>query len=104
MTFGEKLQGARLAMNLSQIELGGIAGVSERSVYSYEQNLSFPRNKVLSKMAEALRVSVTYLTDENEADKLKNIDADYFPSGFGGTALCRCRPARPPQTVRRLFR
>ena len=78
MTFGEKLQSARLAMNLSQLELGDIAGVSERSIYSYEQNLSSPRKKVLSKIAEALRVSATYLNDEDEADRLKNIDTDYF--------------------------
>lgn len=78
MTFSEKLQSARLALNLSQMELGEKVGVSERSIYSYEQTGAFPRKAVLKKLAEALRVSVTYLSDENETDRLKNIDEDYF--------------------------
>ena len=78
MTFGEKLQKARLALNLSQVELGEKVGVTERSIYSYEQTSAFPRKAVLEKLAEALRVSVTYLRDENETDKLKDIDEDYF--------------------------
>ena len=78
MTFGEKLIHARLALNLSQLELGEKVGVSERSIYAYEQTGTFPRKSVLQKLAEALRVSVTYLTDANETDKLKNIDEDYF--------------------------
>ena len=78
MTFGEKLQNARLALNLSQLELGEKVGVSERSIYSYEQTGVFPRKTVIKKLADALSVSVTYLCDENETDKLKNIDEDYF--------------------------
>jgi len=78
MTFGEKLQKARLALNLSQVELGEKVGVTERSIYSYEQTSAFPRKAVLEKLAEALRVSVTYLRDENETDKLKDIDEAYF--------------------------
>jgi len=78
MTFGEKVQSARLALNLSQIELGEKIGVSERSIYNYEQAGIFPRKGVLHKLAEVLRVSVAYLTDENEIDRFKNIDEDYF--------------------------
>lgn len=78
MTFGEKLINARLAMNLSQLELGEKVGVSERSIYSYEQTGTFPRKSVLSKLAEVLRVSVAYLTNEAETDRLKSIDEDYF--------------------------
>ena len=78
MTFGEKLLHARLAINLSQKELSDKIGVTERSIYSYEQTGAFPRKAVLAKLAEALRVSVAYLTDENETDKLKDIEQDYF--------------------------
>ena len=38
MTFGEKIKEARLAMNLSQTELAQMTGISERSLYTYEQN------------------------------------------------------------------
>ena len=78
MTFGEKLINARLTMNMSQLELGEKVGVSERSIYSYEQTGTFPRKAVLGRLAEALRVSVAYLTNEGETDRLKNIDEDYF--------------------------
>jgi transcriptional regulator with XRE-family HTH domain len=65
-------------LNLSQLELGEKVGVSERSIYSYEQTGAFPRKTVLKKLAESLRVSVTYLSNEGETDKFKNIDTDFF--------------------------
>ena len=37
MTFGEKVKEARLLRNLSQTELAAITGISERSLYTYEQ-------------------------------------------------------------------
>ena len=78
MTFGEKLQNARLALDLSQTELGKKAGVTERSIYSYEQAGILPRTKVLKKLAEALNVSVAYLVDEDETDKMKNLGEELF--------------------------
>lgn len=78
MTFGEKLISARLALNLSQSELAEKIGVSERSVYSYEQTGTFPRTAVLKRLAEALNVSITYLMDEDETDKNRNVDEEAF--------------------------
>ena len=78
MTFGEKLINARITLNLSQKELGEKAGVSERSIYTYEQTGTFPRTAVLRRLADALNVSVTYLMDEEETDKNKNIDEELF--------------------------
>jgi len=78
MTFGEKLLKARLALNLSQTELAEKIGVSERSIYSYEQTGVFPRHAVLNKLSEVLKVSVAYLLDDSEVNEQKNIDHDYF--------------------------
>ena len=78
MTFGEKLMNARIARNLSQLELAEKVGISERSVYNYEQAGTFPRTAVLRKLADALHVSVAYLMDEGETDKAKNIDEELF--------------------------
>ena len=78
MTFGEKLINARAALNLSQTELAGSAGISERSIYSYEQTGTLPRTPVLKRLAEALNVTVTYLMDEEEYDTTKNIDQELF--------------------------
>ncbi len=78
MTFGEKLINARLALNLSQIELAKKAGITERSIYSYEQTGTFPRIAVFKRLAEALNVSVAYLMDDSETDKMKSIDEELF--------------------------
>ena len=94
MTFGEKIKSARLALNLSQIELAEKAGITERSIYSYEQTGTFPKSPILKKLAEALNVTVSYLLDEEESaedsplgDKQAYIDHELFlanaKKGFG---------------------
>ena len=78
MTFGEKVKQARLALDLSQSELAQKTGISERSLYAYEQAGVMPRSGNVQKIAEALHVSVGYLLDEEETDPKKNIDQDIF--------------------------
>ena len=78
MTFGEKLRSARIAMNLSQIELAEKVGVTERSIYNYEQAATYPKQPVLKKLSDALNVSVAYLSDEDETDRHKNMDEELF--------------------------
>ncbi len=78
MTFGEKLKNARLALNLSQSEVAEMTGISERSLYTYEQTGTLPRSGNIRKLAEALNVSVGYLLDEDETDTKKDIDHDIF--------------------------
>ena len=78
MTIGEKLKSARLALNLSQIELAEKVGITERSIYNYEQTGIYPKPQTLKKLAEALNVTVSYLMDEEETDRNKNIDHELF--------------------------
>lgn len=78
MTFGEKIKEARLAMNLSQTELAQMTGISERSLYTYEQLGTLPRKNNIRKLAEALHISVSYLLDESETDTQSRIDEDIF--------------------------
>ena len=78
MKFGEKVRQARLALNLSQSELAVKTGISERSLYTYEQTGTMPRSNNVRKIADALNVSVGYLLDEEETDISKNIDQDIF--------------------------
>ena len=78
MTFGEKIKEARLAMNLSQTELAQMTGISERSLYTYEQLGTLPRKSNIRKLAEALHISVSYLLDESETDSQRHIDQDMF--------------------------
>src|SRR5699024_11147693 len=78
MTFGEKVKEARLAMNLSQTELAQLTGISDRSLYTYEQLGTLPRKSNIRKLAEALHISVSYLLDDEETDKQSRIDEDMF--------------------------
>ena len=78
MTFGEKVKEARLALNLSQTELAQITGISERSLYTYEQLGTLPRKSNVRKLAEALHVSASYLMDDKETDTQSNLDKDLF--------------------------
>lgn len=78
MTFRDKLIDARLAQNLSQAELAEKVGVSERSIYSYEEEGTSPRKTTLGKIAEALNVSVEYLTDGDEATPNADISTEEF--------------------------
>lgn len=78
MTFGEKVKTARTAMNISQTELASLTGISERSLYTYEQLNTIPRRSNVQKLADALHVSVTYLLDEQESDTQKDIEQESF--------------------------
>ena len=78
MTFGEKVRLARTTLNLSQAELSALTGISERSLYTYEQLNTIPRKSNVQKLADALHVSVTYLMDEQEEDTQKDIDQESF--------------------------
>ena len=78
MTFGEKVKAARLTLNLSQTELSEITGISERSLYTYEQLGAIPRKGNLQKIADALHVTVAYLTDEDEPDPGKAFREEAF--------------------------
>lgn len=76
MTFGEKVKEARLALNLSQTELSKMTGISERSLYTYEQLGTIPRMSNVKKLAEALRVTTTYLLDDGETNAERAVDAE----------------------------
>lgn len=78
MTFGEKVKEARLAMNLSQTELSQLTGISERSLYTYEQLGTLPRKSNIKKLAEALHISVSYLLDDEETGSQSYIGEDMF--------------------------
>ena len=78
MTFGEKIKQARLTLNLSQAELAAKTGITERSLYTYEQTGTIPRTGNIKKLAEALNVSVSYLLEDEESDSTSKINEELF--------------------------
>ena len=67
-SFGEKMQAVRLQKKISQTELAEKVGVSRRSIFAYENGDSVPRKNILRKLAQALDVTVAYLTDDDSDD------------------------------------
>ena len=91
MNLGQKIKKARLDLNLSQKELSEKTGISERSLYSYEQLSIMPRSGNLKKLASVLNVSINYLLsddfsnddvndpeNDDELNKLLNKTSDLF--------------------------
>lgn len=66
--FWERVSTARALNSLTQKELSGLAGVSQRQIAAYENVESFPRPRVLMKLAEALGTTPEWLaTGEGES-------------------------------------
>lgn len=78
MTFGEKLKDLRLKLNYSQTELAEVTGISERSLYTYEQLGAIPRKGNIKKIAQALKVDEAYLTQEFNTDPGENFEEEEF--------------------------
>lgn len=73
-TFAEKVRENRLSLHLTQEELGGLIGVSKRSVLAYETKGIRPRSGVLQKLAAALGVSAEYLRSDEVEDPLYGLE------------------------------
>ena len=67
MRFGEKLREARKAKKYTQAQLAELAGLSLRTVVSYEQGTTYPKDRsIYKRLAEILGINVDYLHNEND--------------------------------------
>lgn len=79
MLFADKVRKGRELLKMHQQELAKLAGVSRRSVISWEADDTFPRPATLRALAEALQVSVDYLKREDITDPNYGLDKrDYI--------------------------
>ncbi|MGE3770702.1 MAG: helix-turn-helix domain-containing protein [Bdellovibrionales bacterium] len=60
---GARLKERRLALNMSQTELGNAAGISFQQIQKYERGINRIAVSMLQKFAGALRVPVTYFLE-----------------------------------------
>lgn len=63
MNIGDKITDLRKQKNMNQTELGKAAGVSREIIGRYERNEVMPSIEVAAKIAEALDVSLDYLSE-----------------------------------------
>lgn len=68
---GSRLKERRLALRMSQTDLGASAGISFQQIQKYERGVNRVAISMLKKFAEALRVPVTF----------------FLPDGTNGTAM-----------------
>jgi len=66
--FPEKLRTARKEKELNQTELAQAVGLTQRSLTNYECGRAIPRPATIRKLAEALDVTVEYLTNDATDD------------------------------------
>ena len=67
-TLGEKIRERREALGMTQIQLGEMVGITNRTINSYECAGSVPRGHNVSKLCRALKVSEAYLTNPEIED------------------------------------
>ena len=77
-SFAEKVRDARAALGISQTKLGELAGVSLRTILAYEKGGKRPRPATLLKLAKALQVSVTFLSNDECEDPMEGIEKDDY--------------------------
>lgn len=90
-TFAERLKAARLAANLTQVDLAGKMGVTQAMVQMYETGARpNPGLSVLQRFAQALGCTVAYFAGEScsSAPAWQELD-EHWPDY--GTALLLCR-------------
>ena len=78
MTFSDKIKRSREVVKLTQLELAKAVGVSRRTIASYESGGARARRYTTEKLANALKVSVKYLSDDSCTDPLEDIEKDEY--------------------------
>ena len=68
-TFGRNLRAARLALGLSQTELGRRIGIPYNRISEIENNRANPTIDRMEKLAEAVGSTVSHLTRDNTDSK-----------------------------------
>ena len=85
--FPEKLKAARKAKEMNQTELAQAVGLTQRSLTNYECGRAIPRTATIRKLAEALDVTVEYLTndatDDPDANRMTEEQGNEIRTKFG---------------------
>lgn len=63
MSIGKRIRELRTEKGLSQIELGKIAGVTDKAVSTWEQDIKIPRMGAIEKIAAYFGVTKSYIID-----------------------------------------
>jgi len=73
-SFGQNLKKYRMALGLSQKELGERIGLKQTTIANYENNVRFPKGKNLKNFAFLLNMSIDGLLDGDADSSKLNVD------------------------------
>lgn len=73
MTIGEKIKEARLSAKMTQKELAEKCGMADSAIRKYESGKVTPKIETLSKIAQALDISVVELSPELEKTQAETV-------------------------------
>jgi transcriptional regulator with XRE-family HTH domain len=93
---GERLFKTRAARGYTQQELGKRIGISKRMVAHYEGDSATPDIDILTKFADALGVTVSYILGESTQ---KKIDTDITPVFRRHLEILQRLPTKEQKTV-----
>jgi transcriptional regulator with XRE-family HTH domain len=93
---GERLFKTRIARGYTQLELGKRIGISKRMVAHYESDSATPDIDILTKFADALNVTVSYILGESTQ---KKIDTDISPVLRRHLEMLQRLPAKEQKTI-----
>ena len=74
MTIGEKIRRQRKLLDIKQEELSKLVGVSLKTIQRWENGERSPRIEEMTRLAEALKISSSYLMEQ---DGTKNLIQDF---------------------------
>ncbi len=89
MTIGESIRALRLKRGLTQKQLGDAIGVAEQSIYRYENGISHPTFRILSKLESFFGVSFGYNPDYSSQVSTVLNKKELDPSPFQRARRCR---------------
>lgn len=73
MGIGAKIREARNKLGLTQEELANMVGVKQTAIGNYENEVSHPREEILYKLFDALKVDANYLFEGQYTPKATDI-------------------------------
>ena len=76
MSIGSNIKRLRLQYGLDQVKLGEIAGVTDKAVSTWENDISVPRMGAIEKMAAYFGIKKSDIIEDNET--IENISFDDF--------------------------
>lgn len=66
MSIGDKIRFLRESKNMTQVEFGKVAGVSDKAVSTWENGSAEPRMGAIQKIADYFGVSKGWIVDDSE--------------------------------------